>query len=287
MTFDRRITPFRPDLADESLRGKVEAERFACGALKRIMAHCISLHRQPSHDAPIDTQAIFGETVRVYDEHDGWAWVQLQNDSYVGYVPSAVLGAADIEPTHRVGAIRTFVYPGPSLKLPLSGHLPLNALVSVVKQEGDYAELATGGFVFAPHIVGLDAKEPDFVSVAERFLHIPYLWGGKSSLGLDCSGLAQTALRAAGIAALRDSDMQEEQLGTPVEIRPDLGGLKRGDLVFWKGHVGMMQDETRLLHATGFTMTVYSESLRVADQRILSCEGKLITSIKRLPSLGG
>ncbi|MGO4707208.1 NlpC/P60 family protein [Microvirga sp. 2MCAF38] len=285
MTFDRRITPFRSDLADERLRGKVEAERFATGTLKRVIAPCISLHRRPATDAPIDTQAIFGELARVYDEHDGWAWIQLENDGYVGYVSSAALGT-NIEPTHRIGTIRSFLYPGPSLKLPFLDHLPMNAAVSVTKIEGDYAELATGGFVFAPHLIGLDVTEPDFVSVAERFLHVPYLWGGKSSLGLDCSGLAQTSLKAAGISAPRDSDMQEEQVGVQVEIRSDLSDLKRGDLVFWKGHVGMMQDETRLLHATGFTMTVLSEPLRVAQERILANEARPITSIKRLPSLG-
>lgn len=282
MSFDRRITPFRADLADERLRGQVEAERFAAGDVKRVAEPYASLHRHPSREAPVDTQAIMGEAVTVYDEHEGWAWVQLHDDGYVGYLPSAALSEPGPEPTHRVSAVRTHVYPGPNLKLPDTGFLTINAKLAVTDIEGNYARLATGGWVFAAHLSDLDTFEPDYVAVAERLLHTPYLWGGKTSIGLDCSGLAQTVLTAAGIKAPRDSDMQEQQLGTTVEIRPDLGGLKRGDLVFWKGHVGLMLDETRLIHATGHSMTVYVEPLAVAEERIRTTSYGPITSIKRL-----
>jgi cell wall-associated NlpC family hydrolase len=282
MTFDRRITPFRPDLADERLRGMVDAERFAAGREGRVAASFAPVHRHPSHEAPLDTQAIRGERVRVFDEHEGWAWVQLEDDGYVGYVPSATLGEPGPEPTHRVRAIRTFVYPGPSLKLPYTDFLTMNAAVTVAGRRDDYAELASGGFVFAAHLAEIASVEPDFVAVAERFLHAPYLWGGRTSLGIDCSGLVQTALAATGRSSPRDSDMQEAGLGTPVEIRPDLAGLRRGDLVFWKGHVGVMLDETRLLHATGFTMTVIVEPLATVRERIVRTVSRPITSIRRL-----
>lgn len=282
MSFDRRITPFRSDLADESLRGRVEAERFTTGTLKRVMTTFAPLHRHPSREAPVDTQAIFGESATVYDEHEGWAWVQLHDDGYVGYLQSTALGEASPEPTHKVGAIRTFIYPGPNLKLPYEEYLTLNSRLAVTAVEGDYARLATGGWVYAPHLTDLDAREADYVSVAERFLHTPYLWGGKTSLGIDCSGLAQTVLAAAGIKAPRDSDMQEQRLGAPVEVRPDLGGLRRGDLVFWKGHVGLMMDATRFIHATGHSMTVMIEPLSVAEDRIRRTSYGPISSIKRL-----
>jgi len=287
MTFDRRITPVRADLADEKLRGQVEAERFSAGTLRRVLTAATPLHRHPSSEAPVDTQALWGEAVTVYDEHEGWAWVQLHDDGYVGYLRSDDLGAPGAEPTHRVAVLRTFVYPGPNLKLPHSGWLTLNSKVAVTGREGDYARLATGGFVYAPHLSALGAWESDYVAVAERFLHTPYLWGGKTSLGLDCSGLAQTALNAAGIAAPRDSDMQEERLGTPVPVTPGLDGLRRGDLVFWKGHVGLMVDATHLIHATGYTMQVLVEPLAVAEERIRLTSYGPISSIKRLPSLGG
>ncbi|WP_134497028.1 C40 family peptidase [Microvirga pakistanensis] len=282
MSFDRRITPVRADLADERLRGQVEAERYTAGTVRRVTASFAPLHRHPSREAPVDTQAIFGEAVSVYDEHEGWAWVQLHEDGYVGYLPSDALGNPGPAPTHKVAAIRTFVYPGPNLKLPYQDYLTLNARLAVTGTEGDYARLADGGWVYAPHLAPLDAREPDYVSVAERFLHTPYLWGGKTSLGIDCSGLAQIALTAAGIKAPRDSDMQESELGTAVEVKPDLSGLRRGDLVFWKGHVGLMLDGTNFIHATGHSMTVMIEPLAVAEERIRRTSYGPISSIKRL-----
>jgi cell wall-associated NlpC family hydrolase len=282
MTFDRRITPVRADLADERLRGQVEAERYTTGTVRRVITTFSPLHRHPSREAPVDTQAIFGESVTVYDEHEGWAWVQLRDDGYVGYLPSAALGEPGPQPTHRVRAIRTFIYPGPNLKLPFHDYLTLNSRVAVTETQGDYAHLATGGWVFAAHLSGLDVFETDYVSVAERFLHTPYLWGGKTSLGIDCSGLAQTALTAAGIKAPRDSDMQERELGTAVEVKADLSGLQRGDLVFWKGHVGLMMDGTNFIHATGHSMTVMIEPLAVAEERIRRTSYGPISSIKRL-----
>jgi hypothetical protein len=282
MTFDRRITPFRADLADENLRGQVDAERFASGTMKRVAAPFESLYRHPSREAPIDTQAIIGEAVTVYDEHEGWSWVQLHDDGYVGYLPSSALGEPGPERTHRVSAVRTFTYPGPNLKLPNTGFLTLNSKLAVTEIEGSYARLSDGGWVFAPHLSELSSFETDYVAVAERLLHTPYLWGGKTSVGLDCSGLAQIALTAAGIKAPRDSDMQEQQLGTAVEVKSDLGGLQRGDLVFWKGHVGLMLDATRLIHATGHSMTVYVEALAVAEERIRTTSYGPITAIKRL-----
>lgn len=286
MTFDRRITPVRADLADEKLRGQVDAERFSVGTPGRVLVPYTPLHRHPSPEAPVDTQAIRGESVTVYDEHEGWAWVQLQDDGYVGYVRSEALGEPGAEPTHRVSAVRTFVYPGPNLKLPFETCLTLNSKVAIAGYEGDYARLATGGFVYAPHLAALGTWESDYATVAERLLHTPYLWGGKTSIGLDCSGLAQIALAASGFKAPRDSDMQAEQLGTPVAVTPDLKGLQRGDLVFWKGHVGLMLDEARLLHATGHTMQVLIEPLAVAEERIRRVSYGPISTIKRLPSLG-
>jgi cell wall-associated NlpC family hydrolase len=227
-----------------------------------------------------------GERVTVYDSQGEFAWVQLEADGYVGYLPSDALGEIGAEPDRRVCALRTFVYPGPNLKLPPTGFLSLNAAVAVRAVEGDYAQLATGGFVHLAHLADRSHHEPDFVAVAERFVGTPYLWGGKTSLGLDCSGLVQTALAAAGIPAPRDSDMMARELGSPVETGPDLSGLRRGDLVCWGGHIGIMLDDRQLLHANGHAMATAVEPLRVAEERIRTKSYGPITGIRRLPRLG-
>ena len=285
LQFDKRLTPARADLADERLRGRVEAERYSAGRAMRVVAPSAPLRREPRPDAPLDTEALMGEAVTVYDEDEGWAWCQLQCDGYVGYLPSEALGDAP-EPTHRVAALRTFIYPAPNLKVPPSGFVGLGAAVAVDGVDGDYARLATGSFIFAAHLTPINAHESDFVIVAERLVGTPYLWGGKSSLGLDCSGLIQLSLAAAGILAPRDTDMQQAALGEPIDITPNLTGLRRGDLIFWKAHVGVMLDAERLLHANGYHMAVAVEPFREAEARIRRKEFGAIVAIKRLPALG-
>lgn len=279
---DRRLTPARPDLAARHLDGRVEALAFADPVPMRVVAPSAPLRREPRPDAALDTEALAGEAVRVYESHEGWAWVQLAGDSYVGYLPDEALAGDAAVPTHRVRALRTFVYPGPSIKMPPLADLSLGAMLAVTGESGDFFVTERGGHVFKPHLCTRDLHEADFVGVAERFLEVPYLWGGKTSLGLDCSALVQLALAAAGRAVPRDSDMQEKGLGEPVAFDEGLADLQRGDLVFWKGHVGIMTDPETLLHATAFSMSVICEPLRPARDRILARNGGPITAIKRL-----
>ena len=279
--FDPRVTPARPDLAAESLRGRIEAARFAAGETFRVVAPSAPLRRAPEAEAPLDTEALYGETVVVYEEHGDWRWVQLARDGYVGYLPAAALGLT-LAPTHKIAALRSHAYPGPTIKRPPRFALSFGALVEVARFEGDFAVTADGLFLYARHVAPIDAREPDFVAVAERFLETPYLWGGRTSEGIDCSGLAQTALTAAGIAAPRDSDMQEAALGRPLPLDDALAQLRRGDLAFWKGHVGIMRDSATLLHANGWAMKVMSEPLAEARARIEKNGGGAITSIRRL-----
>ena len=279
---DRRITPFRPDLAARHLMGQVEARAFADPEPMRVVASVVPVRREPRPDAPLDTEALAGEAVQRYESFEGWAWVQLAGDGYVGYVPDTALRSDVPAPTHRVCALRSFVYPGPSIKLPTIDMLSMGAGVTVTGASGEFLITADRGYIYAGHLCALDAHEPDFVAVAERFLHTPYLWGGKTSLGLDCSGLTQVSLAAAGISSPRDSDMLEAALGALVAFDDSLTGLRRGDIVFWKGHVGIMTDPDTLLHATAYSMTVMSEPLRTARNRILAKSFGAITSIKRL-----
>ncbi len=279
--FDRRVTPARPDLAAETLRGAIEAARFVEGRRQRVVSRSAPLRRAPDHEAPLETEALHGEIVVVYEESGDWAWAQLARDGYVGYLPVATLGEP-IEPTHRVAALRTHAYPGASVKLPPRFALSLGALVRVERVEGDFAVTTDGLRLYDRHLTATDSFEPDFVSVAERFAETPYLWGGRTSEGIDCSGLVQSALSAAGVAAPRDSDMMEAQLGQSAPLEDALRRLRRGDLVFWKGHVGVMRDAETLLHANGWHMKVVSEPLAHARARIEDKAYGAITSIRRL-----
>jgi cell wall-associated NlpC family hydrolase len=276
--FDRRVTPARPDLAADFLRGRIEAPRYAAGRHRSVSAACVPLRREPNPEEGIDTELLRGEAFTVYDEDaEGWSWGQAEADGYVGWLPSAALGAPET-PTHAVSVLRSFVYPGPSIKRPAVSALPFGALVEALGAEASFTRIAEG-FVWTGHLEPVGILRSDPVVVAEMYLGAPYLWGGKSSLGLDCSALVQTALRACGKPAPRDSDMQERALGTPVD--PD-GPLRRGDLVFWRGHVGLMQDVATLLHANGYTMTVACEDFRAARARILHSGGGEVTSARRL-----
>jgi len=280
--FDPRLTPARPDLAAAQLRGEIVADAYVEGRPMQVSVGIADLRHAPHPDAPTDTQALYGEAVTLFEDHEGWGWVQLARDNYVGYLSMTALWEGSAAPTHRVRVNRSFIYPGPNLKLPPLDALPLGALVSVSATDSGFARIGGSGFVFAGHLVPYDAKEPDFVAVAERLLYAPYLWGGKSSLGVDCSGLVQISLDAAGIEAPRDTDLQERALGFALPFDDSLGGLARGDIVFWRGHVGVMRNETELLHANAHHMLVESEPLRAARDRILAATGAQITAIKRL-----
>ena len=277
---DPRLHAHRPDLADAALAGKVEAERFVEPRLMQVIEPVVTVHKAPRFDAMQLTQALFGETVKLFHEEEGWAWVQLAKDGYVGYVNGNALSPHVVAPTHRVAVPSTFMYPDANLKTLPAIHLTLNAQVAVTAENGAYSQLSNGRFVFTAHLKHVDEVEPDFVAVAEMFRHVPYYWGGKSVQGLDCSGLVQLSLEACGMKALRDSDMQEATLGERLLVN-DLDGLKRGDLVFWNGHVGIMTDEKTLLHANGHHMMVVAEPLKDAADRIASRYGQL-TSIRRV-----
>jgi cell wall-associated NlpC family hydrolase len=283
MTFDPRTTPARPDLAALHLKGQVEAARFVAGAEREVVAPQAPLRRTPAPDAAYDTEALRGERVTIYEETDeGWSWGQLRTDGYVGWLPTGALGSPGPAPTHWVAALRSFVFPGRSIKTPPLEALSFGCTIAVRAQEGNWMALASGGHMSARHLASIETRETDYIAVAERFIGVPYLWGGKTSLGLDCSGLVQVALSSCGIECPRDSDMQEEALGTA--IAGDFSGLQRGDLVFWSGHVAILRDQNTIVHANGFHMAVAAEPIAEAVLRIRA-SGSEITSVKRLFSL--
>ncbi len=278
---DPRLTVWRPDLASKELEGQIEAERFVAGSPRQIAWSIAPLRRNPVAAAGLDTELLFGEQVQVYDETEGWAWVQADRDRYVGYVPAAALQARAAPPTHWVSALGTFVYPIADIKSPPLMHVSLGSPLAIDERQDRFSRLATGGFVVNRHITEISRHARDFVEIAERFIGTPYLWGGRSRIGLDCSGLLQLSLLAAGRPAPRDSDMQEASLGRPIKAADGYEGLERGDLIFWKGHVGIMVDGVIMVHANAHQMAVAAEPLTEAAARISKVGGD-ITSIKRM-----
>lgn len=273
---DPRLTPARPDLAAAALKGKVAAEAFADGSAMTIQRGRASLRHAPSADAVQDDELLFGETFTVYETKNGWAWGQSGSDGYVGYLHTIVCGAT-VAPTHRVTALSTPLLTRPDVKSAARDLLPLNAQVKVLERTKGFARIAPDDYVFEGHLAPLGTFVSDWVATAERFLGTPYVWGGKTHAGLDCSGLVQTALASAGIAAPRDADLQETALGSDCPFL----ARRRGDLVFWNGHVGIMLDDTRLIHANAFHMQVAIEPLADAIARIAPVAGP-VNAIKRL-----
>ncbi len=267
---DKRLHAYRDDLANEELRGRVNSARFVKGETAKITSHFADILDEPHQKAGLQTQILFGHEVAVFERKNGWAWIQRHSDGYVGYIREDALQSGSAEATHMVLAPRTFLYPDTDLKKPRVGYRSMGSKLTVVdsatNRGTDYCLLDTGEAIIAHHLIELGDWKDDYVSIAETLLHTPYLWGGDTGFGIDCSGLVFLAQMLCGKTVLRDSDMQATSLGE--EISFDENALNRGDLIFWKGHVGIMRDEETLLHANGHTMNVALEPLREAVARI-------------------
>lgn len=277
---DPRTHPYRADLAADWLAGRVEAGRFVAGDDHVVVRGSAPLRRAPAAGARRDSELLYGERFTVFETAVGWAWGQNQTDGYVGYVAAgdlAPLGDAP-PPSHEVTALRTPVLPAPDLKEPATDYLHLTCRVAVTGRNGDYLAFA-GGWLYAAHLAPSTAGDPDVIATARRFLHTPYLWGGRSSFGLDCSALVQLALARAGRAVPRDSDQQEAALGTLVP--GGVAAAEAGDLVFCPGHVGWVSGPDRLLHANAHHMAVAEEPLSAFVARIVA-RGLAISSVRRL-----
>jgi cell wall-associated NlpC family hydrolase len=278
---DPRLTPARPDLAAKYLEGRIEAARFVSGEEFEIADAIAPLRSGPASDAMLATQALKGERVTIYDRNgEGFAWGQLKSDGYVGWLPDRALAKPAAAPTHKITALRTLAFPGPSIKLPPVDTLVMGAMVTVVREDGPFAVTRDGWYLPRQHVGSIDRHAEDFVAVAEQFAGTPYLWGGKSSLGIDCSGLVQVSLNAAGTGCPRDSDMQQDGLGRILGLA-ESSKLQRGDLIFWNGHVAIVRDADSIVHANAHHMATVIENTRDAIARIKAA-GSEIAAIKRL-----
>lgn len=280
---DSRITPARNDLAADWLRDKFKAERYEAGAPRTVIRDGAPLHFSPEHSANLESQLIYGEVFQVYEERNGWCWGQNLTDNYVGYVLAADLMADVPAPDHQVAALHCHLYTEPDLKRPIAGIISMSARVKIVDVEGKFCRISSGYWLHSRHLVSLDYSTQDLIGTAVKFIGVPYLWGGRTAQGLDCSSLVQITLAMAGIPALRDTDLQEASLGTPVVMDDlqDFSRIEEGDLVFFPGHVGLFVNDWRFLHANAFDMQVslhgFSEVLDRANS-----ENAGVTSIRRV-----
>ncbi len=282
MNFDRRLTPARPDLAAAHLRGIVEAKRYADACHQRVCAGTAPLTATPDSAAALDSELLMGEEIAVYEHFGDWAWGQSVLDEYVGYVPTAALGPVGTAPSHIVSFLSTNTYAQPKLKSRPRGALSFGSRVQVLERAEGFARIGAGRWVPGQSLTPLTLPLPDWVGTAEKFLGVPYVWGGRSSSGLDCSALVQLSRQAAGHDCPRDSDMQID-LGHALSRSAE---PERGDLIFWDGHVGIMLDGSRLLHANAHHMCVVREPLDVAAARIAEMDGGPVRRHVRLDAKG-
>ena len=278
---DPRTNPYRADIAAAYLQGRVTAAKFVPPVAKAVIVGNAPIRREPRDNAPLDTELQFGERVEIYEDKEGWSWLQSMTDGYVGYTPSDMLGDTPAAPTHTLNVLRSYLFKEPDLKTPPRTVLSMTATVTILEKMNGYCALAGGGWVYARHLVSAREFETDPVTVAHRFLGTPYLWGGKSSIGLDCSALVQLSLARCGLSVPRDTGMQENAIGNPVEFRGDEDIFERGDLVYWPGHVGIWIAADRFIHGNATDMMVAIAPLRDVATSIEDATGDTIRSVRR------
>lgn len=273
---DPRVNAYRPDIADVALAGTLFAPHYAAPMPSMAGAAPAMMRKAPSHDAEAVSQLLPGEEFAILDLAGGWAWGFSVHDHYVGYVDARLL-APVVAATHRVTVREALLFATPSIKAPVRATLPFGARLTGEMRDGFLA--TDDGFVHGRHVAAIETAATDPVTVAEGLIGAPYLWGGRGADGIDCSGLVQAALAACGIDAPRDTDMQREALGTAL---PEEARLRRGDIVNFPGHVGLMVDEDRLIHANAHWMSVVIEPLTDVVARLKPNHDRPILSRRRL-----
>ncbi|MEQ8652993.1 MAG: NlpC/P60 family protein [Kiloniellales bacterium] len=280
MSLDKRLNAYRPDLADSRLKGEVKAEAYRDGEPRIVVAGLADLRQKPEDQAPLDAQLWYGEEVLVFDEAKDWAWVQAKGDGYVGYTRSSNLGKPVETPvSHWVSVPLTFRFPAPDIKAPPLDRLSMGARLRSVGAKDSFLELQDGGFVYEKHCSEEGVLEEDWAKTALAFLDVPYLWGGRSTLGLDCSGLVQTALLLAGRKPLRDSSMLRDQESLGPALPPD-SPRQRGDLLFSPDHLVIALGPNKIVHCNAFDLKTVREDFTAFQQRLAE-RGEEITSLRR------
>lgn len=259
---DPKTTLARPDLAEQALEGLVPASAYRPTVPMQCAAAVAAVRDGPAGEGVQLDQLVYGEIFDVLETRGGWAWGRARRDGYVGFVDVAALNSSVATPSHRVSALRTYVYAEPDFRSQPRMLLTLNALVAETGRQGRFVRTGDAGWIIDRHLADFAVFDNEPAAVAERFVGAPYQWGGRESLGLDCSALVQQALYACGRGCPRDSD-EQAALGEPVA--PD--ALQRNDLVFWPGHVAIMVDRQSVVHANAHHMAVAVEPLADAAAR--------------------
>ncbi len=272
MIFDKRIIPIRNDVASSEYKGFLTKRKFVKGKTYYVKKNFSNLFSRDKKN--IISQLLYGEAVTVYEVKNGYAWLQSLRDDYVGYTEACNLQTKKINPTHKIIALCSIIYKTPNIKsIPIT-ELSFNSLVEItgeIKNKNFY-KIKNLGWCHQKDLTNLKVENLDRVELAKKFLNTPYLWGGRNSMGIDCSGLIQNIFQINNRYFPRDSDMQEEFITTEIKEK----NLKKGDLIFWKGHVAMMIDNRNIIHANAFHMRTEIEPLRTAKARIKKNYGKII-----------
>ena len=270
MIFDTRITPIRRDLASTAYKAVVKRKKYVTAKLATVKSAFTPLYSNKG--SKLSTQLLYGEECDVFETKNGWSWIQSRRDNYVGYTPTIHLTRKIYKPNSKVISLRTVIYTKPDIKSVTKGYLSFNSLVEVIKIKGKYSLIKNLGWCPSLDLVKIKSSKFNHIDLSKQYLDTPYLWGGRDSMGIDCSGLVQNLHQINNRPFPRDTDMQEIFVTNEVKYEKD---LKAGDLVFWKGHVAMMIDNSNIIHANAFHMKTAIEPLSTAKKRILKSNGKI------------